>query len=621
MKKMLIHFLLILSLLSVFTTFTFAQQQPISVIVNDIKINFPDAQPFVDTNNRTQTPAKFIAEELGATVVWDGQEQKATFKSGDNTLVLFIDDANYTLNGKIKQMDTTALLKDGRTYVPAKYVAEAFGADVSWNSAKRTIYVSTNNAVIKDSTNNKENNSATDDAGIKDSTNNSESQKPDTSDENTDEKNTVSDQETIHTVLTYINEKIKSYYFLKVINLLSLGSGNNFSEAYDIENGSYTITIPASSGVSIAQEVLEINDSLVSTVEIKKDEETSNTQIVFNTKTEVKFYISYNEKSNVTEVNLQKPIKAELSYSNNYDRVYFSLKGVKLASVGATVTNYFTEVYDAEENKHTIILPANSKIFLAEEVFNIDDSRVSTVEIKRDKETSDTHIVFNTKEEFKFYISYNEKLNQSEINLLRPAKADEILIVIDAGHGGVDPGACKGTTYEKDLNLAIALKLEKLLKAKNINTYMIRQDDTFAALYDRPYIANALNATLFLSIHNNAIDNSKVSGTETLYYPEKKGDTSFTGEKFAKLIQDSLIGNLKTVNRKTIERPELVVLKYTKMPAALCEIGFLTNPTDLKNLKSEAFQQKVAQALCDAIVKSLEKLELEKKADLSAEIN
>lgn len=621
MRKMLIHFLLIFSFITVFTTVTFAQQQPISVIVNDMKIKFPDAQPFVDSNNRTQTPAKFIAEELGATVVWNGQEQKATFKLGDSTLVLFINDANYTLNGKIKQMDTTALLKDGRTYVPAKYVAEAFGADVSWNSTKRTIYVSTSNTVTKDNPDTNGNTTATDGTGIKDNTNNTELQEPDTGDENTDVQAPVSDQELIHTVLSYVNDKNKAYYFLKDINLLSLGTGNNFLEAYDMENGRYTITIPASSGVSITQEVLNINDSLVSTVEIKKDEETGDTHIVFNTKTEVRFYISHNEKSNMTEVNLQKPIKAELSYSNKYDRVYFSLKGVKLASVGSTVTNYFTEAYDAEENTHTIILPASSKIFLAEEVFNINDSRVSTVEIKRDKETRDTHIIFNIKKEFKFYISYNEKLNQSEINLLTPAKADEILVVIDAGHGGIDPGACKGTAYEKDINLAIALKLEKLLKAKNINTYMIRQDDTFAALYDRPYIANALNATLFISIHNNSIDNSKVSGTETLYYPEKEGDTSFTGGKFAKLLQDSLISKLKTVNRKTVERPGLVVLKYTQMPAALCEIGFLTNPTDLKNLKSEAFQQKTAQALCDAIVKSLEQLELEKKANPSTEIN
>ncbi|QNU68799.1 N-acetylmuramoyl-L-alanine amidase [Ruminiclostridium herbifermentans] len=380
-----------------------------------------------------------------------------------------------------------------------------------------------------------------------------------------------------------------------------------------MENGRYSIIIPERSGVFIKQEVLNIDDSLVSSVEIKEDEETKATHIVFNIKTEVNFYISYNEKSNVTEINLLAPKKAELSYINKYDRVYFSLKGIQLASVGSTITNYFTESYDAEQ--YTIILPASSKIFLKEEVFNIDDSRVSTVEIKRDKETRDTHIVINTKKEFKFFISFNEKLNQSEINLLTPAKDDEIIVVIDAGHGGVDPGACKGTTYEKDLNLAIALKLEELLEAKNIKTYMIRQDDTFVGLYDRPYIANALNATLFLSIHNNSIDNSKVSGTETLYYPERAGDTSFTGEKFAKLLQDSLINKLKTVNRKTVERPNLVVLKYTKMPAALCEIGFLTNPTDLKNLKSEAFQQKTAQALCDAVIKALEKIELEKKAN------
>ncbi len=637
MKKILIHFLLILSLLTVFTTLTYAQQQPISVIVNDTKIKFPDAQPFVDSNSRTQTPARFIAEELGATVAWNGEEQKATFKLGDKTLVLYIDDLNYTINDKLKQMDTTALLKDGRTYVPARYVAEAFGADVSWNSVKRTVYVSTKNivtqntvtkdtvtkdTVTKDIADTKGNTSATDNTGIKDSTNNTVSQELDTGKENTVAETPVSAHEPIHTALTYGNEENKACYFLKDINLISTSVGNNITEVYDVENGTYTITIPASLGVSISQEVLNINDSLVSTVEIKKDEETSDTYIIFNTKAEVRFYISYNEELNVTKINLSTPIKAELSYANKYDRVYFSLKGIKLASVGSTVTNYFAETYDSDKKTYTITLPANSNIFLSEEVFDINDSRVSTIEIIRDKETRDTHIIFNTKKEFKFYISNNEKLNQSEINLLTPAKTDEMLVVIDAGHGGIDPGACKGTTYEKDLNLAIALKLEKLLKAKNINTYMLRQDDTFVGLYDRPYIANALNATLFISIHNNAIDSTKVSGTETLYFPENEGDTSFTGEKFAKLIQDSLINKLKTVNRKTVERPNLVVLKYTKMPAALSEIGFLTNSTDLKNLKSEAFQQKTAEALCDAIVKSLEQLKLEKEnSELSTEIN
>jgi hypothetical protein len=65
---------MIFSIITVFSTVAFAQQ-PISVIVNDKKIDFPDAQPFVDSNNRTQTPARFIAESLGATAAWDGQKQ------------------------------------------------------------------------------------------------------------------------------------------------------------------------------------------------------------------------------------------------------------------------------------------------------------------------------------------------------------------------------------------------------------------------------------------------------------------------------------------------------------------------------------------------------------------
>jgi len=316
---------------------------------------------------------------------------------------------------------------------------------------------------------------------------------------------------------------------------------------------------------------------------------------------------------------IQKPINAELSYVNKMDRVYFSFKGIKLASVNSTITNYFKEEYDITNSKYTIILPASSPISLANETINIDDSLVNTIEIFRDKETNDTHIVFNTKKEFKFFISYNEKLNQTEINLLTPAKDDEQLVVIDAGHGGHDPGATNKSVTEKDLNLAIALKLEKLLKEKNVKTFLLRQDDTFVGLYDRPYIANALNATLFLSIHNNAIDNRNLSGTETLYYPEKVGDIFFTGEKFAKLIQDLLINNLKSVNRKTVERPGLVVLKYTKMPSALAEIGFVTNSNEVKNLQSETYQQKTAEALCDAIVKSLEKIELDKEAKASAD--
>ena len=104
---------------------------------------FPDAQPFIDENGRTQTPSRFIGEELGATVTWDGNAQKATFKKGSTELVLYIGKKDYEINGQKKQMDTAALLKDGRTFVPARYVAEAFGASVRWDGVIRTVYIDT----------------------------------------------------------------------------------------------------------------------------------------------------------------------------------------------------------------------------------------------------------------------------------------------------------------------------------------------------------------------------------------------------------------------------------------------------------------------------------------------
>lgn len=310
---------------------------------------------------------------------------------------------------------------------------------------------------------------------------------------------------------------------------------------------------------------------------------------------------------------VKKVLNSYLTYVGNQDRVYFAFKGIALTSTSSTIKKYFTENYDKESGKYTITIPATANLKLAESTYKIDDDYVDSITISQDKKTLATKFDFIVKKEFTFYTSYNGDLKQTEVNLLTPAKEGERLVVIDAGHGGVDPGASGGSINEKDVNLDIALKLEKLLKAKKINTFMLRQDDTFVGLYDRPYIANALNATLFLSIHNNSFDRSTANGTETLYYPEKAGDKSFTGQKFAQLIQNSLMSRLDTYNRKTVSRPGLVVLKYARMPSSLAEIGFLTNPGDLQRLTNQSFQQKTAEALCDAIVKGLEQINKEQE--------
>ena len=144
MKKS-VSLLVVLVIVGVFiTTNCFSYELPLRVFYNGEKINFPDQQPFIDSFGRTQAPARFIGEKLGATVTWDGIAKKATFERGSDKLVLYVDKRDYTLNGEKKQMDTVALNIEGRIFVPVRYVAEAFGATVTWEPSTKTVYITLN---------------------------------------------------------------------------------------------------------------------------------------------------------------------------------------------------------------------------------------------------------------------------------------------------------------------------------------------------------------------------------------------------------------------------------------------------------------------------------------------
>jgi len=124
-----------------------AVELPIRVVVNGTKINFPDAEPFIDENSRTQVPIRFVGEALGANVSWDGSTKRVTITLNGKKVVLQIGNKNYEVNGQQKQMDTVALLKESRTFVPVRFVSEALGATVKWNANIRTVYIDMNGEV------------------------------------------------------------------------------------------------------------------------------------------------------------------------------------------------------------------------------------------------------------------------------------------------------------------------------------------------------------------------------------------------------------------------------------------------------------------------------------------
>ncbi len=175
---------------------------------------------------------------------------------------------------------------------------------------------------------------------------------------------------------------------------------------------------------------------------------------------------------------------------------------------------------------------------------------------------------------------------------LTPSSLVGKLVVVDPGHGGPDPGARGPSgTLEKDIDLAIALYLRDYLIAAGARVLMIRTQDIDVGLYERPAIANANHADLFISVHNNATEYDRQSGTETYYT-----NTNPLSRALADAVHHSVITSLGTIDRGVRTEP-FVVIRETKAPSVLVEGLYLSNPSDEKRLKDPAFQKSLAEAI------------------------
>ncbi|MBF8984361.1 N-acetylmuramoyl-L-alanine amidase [Lutibacter sp. B2] len=187
-----------------------------------------------------------------------------------------------------------------------------------------------------------------------------------------------------------------------------------------------------------------------------------------------------------------------------------------------------------------------------------------------------------------------------ENKIMSESKYKGKLVVLDAGHGGKDPGAHtpRSKINEKALALDTVVRLNKLLEEEGFTTYLTRKDDTFIGLYERSRMANELNADAFVSVHYNAHSDKNISGVQVLYNGD---DPSRDNKNFATIVQNSLINKLNAVDRKIVHRPNLVVIRETKMPAILAEMAFLSNPNEEALAATESYRQKCAEALLDGI--------------------
>lgn len=294
-----------------------------------------------------------------------------------------------------------------------------------------------------------------------------------------------------------------------------------------------------------------------------------------------------------------------IRYTNSGDTVSITLDK-------ADIKNQITVKENPESKKITFSIP-KSVIDLGLGSMHINDSLVSSLDIV-DNSSKGSDIVVNYIAGSAIFYNIRNDSGKTVIDLstkkLGGLGDSKYLVVIDAGHGGYDPGAkYKEQLKEKDLNLDIAKRLNTLLKNAGVETVMTRDSDVFVELHERANIANELKADLFVSIHNNWIDSPSYGGTMTLYYPDDdNGNPDATRKEYAQIVQNELLKSLGTTDRKIIPRPNLVVLNSTEMPAVLAEIAFLSNSSDRQKLLTDSFKQSAAQGLFNGVEKVLGKI-------------
>ena len=145
MKKILS--IMIIAVFTLSFIVVFAANSDVTVKVDGNTVTFPDAKPFIDTkSNRTMVPIRFIAEEMGCTVGWSDQLRVVYINKGETNIELKIGNTKAILNGTIIDLDTEAIIKSDRTFVPLRFVSEALGADVKWDPSAKTVIITTKKA-------------------------------------------------------------------------------------------------------------------------------------------------------------------------------------------------------------------------------------------------------------------------------------------------------------------------------------------------------------------------------------------------------------------------------------------------------------------------------------------
>ena len=647
-------------------TYNYSAEE-VNITVEGVKITEYTMPPII-LESRTLVPARAVFEAMGGDVAWNADTQEVYIVRGDDLVIIQINNSVGTKNGEAFVMDVAPKIVNNSTMIPVRAVSEALGCDVNWDGNTRTVEITEKKVegpvivggedidytgdvaegelISLRSVSIPESEASAQIFTIKAS---SRIEKYDVLEVGGDRiaidiydatinmagsSKSVSTSPYVKNIRWAQNQTDPTYIARVVFDLntmadyevsisadrksISLSYSENYITSLTTEStrGIDHISIKGDSAPDVTIQYLSDPDRVVLDIpyaisELKNKYSTSSLEWISSIRTS-----QYDEKTVRIVLEVEAGTEVELVQDNNVttllvykstvENILYTKDNVLVLSKGAMdIDSNDIEVEDDYLNReYRLILPDDYEGVYGYGRMRIGSEFASGIYL----ETVDGETVITIDQEKIFEVNVWEDSKNIYVELHDPRDIYDFVVVVDAGHGAKDPGTSGNGLVEKEVNIDVLLMLKDMLEREDdIKVYYTRTDDSYPENMYRAFMGNSA-ADLFISIHHNASVSDVPNGTESLYavHSNDKGK-GLTSKKAAEIIQGYVTDALGTFDRGIKERPDLIVLNQTTVPAVLVEAAFLSNAEDAEKMEDSYYRELEAEALYEAICEMYEK--------------
>lgn len=619
----------------------------------DGKAMVPKDMPAVIIDGRTMLPMRQIAQELGCEVNWNEAAKQIYVMRGSDIIVFTVDSKTGYENGKEFTMDVPATIVNDRTMLPVRALADALHLNIKWDDPNRIVSIQSGDTVVKDEPKAPESGQTTAGTltGIQTP---SEKDADQTFTIQADgpmgryEKTFVDDQKivldfygaksSLPSEITKTNSDIVTGIrtathenngdsFTRVVFDLSGKKDYEVTQSADKKNitisfGKTTvdkisavhsqnkdiITIggTGSYGASVAmtadpQRIVvtipncqsnlsdKINtDELQYVLDGKVDTSKGNmVELVLAVEDLVQY--SYREENQNLILEIYPTTLKNMRYDKNANVLYLDKKD-KIDTGSVKFEDHYLDGY------FDVTLSGDYESDYGYGTYDVKGTVVENIEVS----TKGGNTTFRFKQNRISTYQVTDEGDSYAIRVKNPKEVYDKVLLLDAGHGGKDPGTSGNGMQEKNLTLTIAQKIEQELQGSGIKVYMTRNSDVYPENSTRAQTANDI-ADLMVSIHINSGPET-ANGTETLYQVHANDNGArLTSKQLAEILQGKVVSATGNTNRGAKLWTDVLILNRTTVPAVIVEVIFITNTGDALKISNPAYQDQVAQAIADGI--------------------